>query len=73
MQPLTSQAIIELIKKWKLNRPLLAQLIGMPLGTFQNKITRPEKYKFSNPELRTLRQILRDYSNAIEDIDQEPT
>jgi len=50
--------IQEIIDKWKLNRALLASKMGMPKGTFNNKLSPSHPTQFSDKELFQLKTIL---------------
>lgn len=52
------QAVIELIKKWKLNNTMLANQIGMHEKTFANKINPKHGSRFSQNELDALEDVL---------------
>ena len=59
----------EIIDKWKLNHNLLAEKMGMPKGTFNNKLS---KQDFTDDELDRLKNILltlRDDLEGISEID----
>jgi len=45
----------EIIDKWKLNHNLLAEKMGMPKGTFNNKLSSGD---FTDEELERLKNIL---------------
>ena len=47
-----------LISKWKLNRNYLASQIGMPKGTFNNKLSPKHPTQFSEDELVRLKNVL---------------
>ena len=57
----------EIIIRWKLNRPLLASKIGMPLGTFNNKVSPNHSSCFSQDELLKLRTALLELMSEIDD------
>lgn len=50
--------IKEIIKKWKLNKNLLASKLKMLKGTFNNKLNPDSKDKFTDDELILLRSIM---------------
>ena len=50
--------IRKVILKWKINRPLLAEKIGMPKTTFSYLIEGKPHYKISPGQLKKLKKIL---------------
>ena len=58
----------EIINKWKINKGLLASKMGMPLGTFCNKLSSKHETKFSDKEIIQLKMVLRDMRNDIDSI-----
>lgn len=48
----------QVIIRWKLNRPILASKMGMPLGTFNNKLSPNHSSEFTKDELLKLRAVL---------------
>jgi len=60
--------IPELIKKWKINMPILAKEMGMPLGTFKNKIGSTDKYNFTDKEKTKLLKALKDLGADIKQL-----
>ena len=48
----------EIIIQWKLNRAVLASKIGMPKGTFNNKLSSKHPTKFCKEESVLLRIVL---------------
>ncbi len=50
----------EIINKWKLNKGLLAFKIGMPLGTFCNKLSSKHSASFTDAELIRLKMVLKE-------------
>jgi hypothetical protein len=50
----------ETIEKWKVNKGLLADKMGMPLGTFCNKLSPKHSTKFTDAEMIRLKLILKD-------------
>lgn len=56
----------EIIIRWKLNRPLLASKMGMPLGTFNNKLSPKHSSKFSKDESLRLRVVMIELMNEID-------
>jgi len=60
----------DLIIKWKLNRGLLASKIGMPKGTFNNKLNPNHFTKFNDKELESLKVVLIELRNEMEFIDE---
>ena len=57
-----------MIDKWKLNRALLASKMGMPKGTFNNKLNASHASQFSNEENIKLVGILREMSKDIDTV-----
>ncbi len=55
----------KLINKWKLNKGLLAKKMGMPLGTFCNKLSSKHSTQFSDVELVQLKMILKELQDDI--------
>lgn len=60
----------KIIIQWKLNRAVLASKIGMPKGTFNNKLSPTHPTKFSRDESCLLRVVLIELRNDLEVIDQ---
>lgn len=56
----------ELINKWKLNMGLLASKIGMPKGTFCNKLSPKHPTQFSDAEIIRLKMVLKELQADIE-------
>lgn len=56
----------EIINKWKLNKGLLAFKIGMPLGTFCNKLSSKHDTKFTDAELIRLKMVLKELYGDLE-------
>lgn len=54
--------------KWKINKGLLASKMGMPLGTFCNKLSVKHTSTFSDKEIIQLKMVLRDMRNDIDSI-----
>lgn len=63
--------IQEIIDKWKLNRALLASKLGMPKGTFNNKLSPKHPTKFSDQEMYQLKQALIELYNDLDGIEQD--
>jgi hypothetical protein len=63
--------IQEIIDKWKLNRALLASKLGMPKGTFNNKLSSKHPTKFSDQEMYQLKQTLIELYNDLDGIEQD--
>lgn len=62
----------EIIEKWRLNKGLLASKMGMPLGTFCNKLSTKHTAYFTDAEIIKLKSILIEIRNdldAVTDID----
>ncbi len=59
----------EIIIRWKLNRVLLASKIGMPQGTFNNKLSPNHPTKFSTEERNKLKCVLLELRTGLEVID----
>lgn len=60
--------VLQVVDKWKLNRALLAFRMGMPKGTFNNKLSASHASQFSNEENIKLIGILREMSNDIDSV-----
>ena len=56
----------EIINKWKLNKGLLAFKIGMPLGTFCNKLSGKHSSEFTDAEMIRLKLILKELYGDLE-------
>lgn len=56
----------QVIIRWKLNRPILASKMEMPLGTFNNKLSPKHSSKFSKEELLDLRRVMIELMNEID-------
>ena len=55
---------LQLIEKWKLNHPLIAEKMGMPYGTFSKKISPNQKaYHFTPEEEKKLLQVIKELHN----------
>lgn len=55
------------IDKWKVNKGLLASLMPMPQGTFNNKLNESQTaYRFTDEEEEKLKEILRDMIGDLE-------
>jgi len=62
-------SLSSLISSWKLNKVLLASKMGMPAGTFKNKLSeRQTAYRFTEAETETLKGILLEIASDIQDI-----
>lgn len=55
----------KVINKWKINKSLLASKMGMPLGTFCNKLSSKHETTFSDAELIKLKIILKEMAENI--------
>ena len=62
--------IQEIIKKWKLNKVLLASKLGLQKGTFQNKLDPNHNTQFTEDELVLLRLALLEMAKDLESIKQ---
>ena len=60
--------VLQVINKWKLNRADLASKIGMPKGTFNNKLNESHASKFSDEENVKLIGVLREMANDIDSV-----
>lgn len=60
--------VLQVIDKWKLNRALLASKMGMPNGTFNNKLSDKHGSTFTDAEHIKLIGILREMSNDIDSV-----
>ncbi len=58
----------KVINKWKLNKGLLAKKMGMPLGTFCNKLNSKHSTQFSEAELMQLKLVLKEMSVDINEV-----
>ena len=61
-----------MVDKWKLNRAVLASKMGMPKGTFNNKLNPTHASTFSDAEHVKLIGVLREMSidiDSVTDID----
>lgn len=58
----------KVIDKWKLNRNLLAEKMGMKKGTFNNKLNPKHPTQFSEEEIIRLKMILKELCADIEGI-----
>ena len=67
-QTTSSLTVLQVINKWKLNRALLASKMGMPKGTFNNKLSLSHASQFSNEENIKLIGVLREMSNDIDSV-----
>ena len=61
----------EIIDKWRLNRNLLADRIGMPKGTFNNKLNETNRSKFTDEELEKLKAVLLELRQDLTEIDDD--
>lgn len=58
-----------LINLWKLNKVHLASKIGMPVGTFKNKLSPTQTaYKFTEEEEYQLKNILLEMSSDVQEV-----
>jgi hypothetical protein len=60
--------INEIIEKWKINKGLLASKMGMPLGTFGNKLNPKHPTKFSDTEIIRLKYVLIEMRNDLDSV-----
>ena len=60
--------MLEVIEKWKLNKGVLASKMGMPEGTFYNKISPKHSTSFSRKELIQLKVILLELSGDLDEV-----
>jgi hypothetical protein len=65
----SSLTVSQVINKWKLNKALLAFKMGMPKGTFNNKLNPTHASQFSNAEYLKLSFILADLSKDIDNLE----
>ena len=57
---------LTVIRNWKLNHTLIAKKIGMPNGTFKNKISpNASKYRFSENEIGAIAGVLRELKREL--------
>lgn len=54
--------IQEIVKKWKLNKGVLASKMQMPLGTFCNKLSPSHSAYFTDKEIIRLKLVLKEIS-----------
>lgn len=53
------KALIGIIRKWKLNQPVMAAQMKMPAGTFKNKMLETAgKYAFTDQEFLELANVV---------------
>jgi hypothetical protein len=63
------QSFKTLISKWKLNMPLLAAKMRMPVSTFKNKLDPNQpQYHFSESETQTLKTVLAELKKDIDKV-----
>lgn len=62
--------VSEIIEKWKLNKTLLAEKLGMPKGTLSHCLAGKQYYTFSEVQLEKLKVILIELRNDLDQIDQ---
>lgn len=60
--------VLQVIDKWKLNRGHLASKMGMPKGTFNNKLNTVHTSTFSNEENIKLIAVLREMTKDIDSV-----
>ena len=65
----TNMEIQKIIEKWRLNRNHLALQMGMPKGTFNNKLSPKHPTQFSDDEWVKLKDILVALRNDLEGVD----
>jgi len=58
----------KVIEDWKLNKGLLASKMGMPLGTFCNKLSPKHPTKFLDTETMRLKGILIELRNDLDSV-----
>lgn len=71
-QTTSSLTVLQVVGKWKLNRAVLASKMGMPKGTFNNKLNPTHASQFSNEEIIKLIGVLREMAvdiDSVTDID----
>lgn len=56
----------EIIKKWKLNKRVLAEKMGMSVIIFNNKLSKKHKSDFTQQELFLLRNVLIELMNELD-------
>lgn len=61
-----TQALNELITKWKLNQSLLAEKLGMKPGTFSNNLLGRKYYNFTEEQLKSLKRVLKELKMDLE-------
>ena len=58
-----------LISQWKLNKVHLASKMGMPVGTFKNKLSPTQiAYSFTETETEQLKSVLMDMAADIQEV-----
>lgn len=58
----------KVIENWKLNKGLLASKMGMPLGTFCNKLSEKHTAYFTDAEMIKLKGILIELRNDLDSV-----
>jgi len=57
---------LTVIRNWKLNHTLIAKKIGMPNGTFKNKISpNADKYQFTDGEIAIIAGVLKELKREL--------
>lgn len=52
------QRVRRVILKWKINKSMLAEMIGMPKTTFSYTLNEKPHYRFSPQQLKMLTKVL---------------
>lgn len=61
--------MLELIRRWRLCKPLIAAKMSMNINTFGNKLNHKlTKYKFSEEEIGRLRAVLQELQNDLNEV-----
>lgn len=58
----------KIIEKWRLNKGLLASKMGMPLGTFCNKLSEKHTAYFTEAEIIKLKGVLIELRNDLDNV-----
>lgn len=56
------------IKKWKINKSLLAEKVGMTNTTFNKKLDSSKDGEFTDKELIQLKMVLKEMCGDLEDV-----
>ena len=64
-----AKTLSQIIDLWKVNKALLASKMGMPKGTFNNKLNPDHSASFTDKELNQLCNILIELRNDLDVIE----